>query len=481
MANSIRRRLLFSLLLVISMIGSFTVWTSYRESAHEVQELFDAQLAQSARVLLSILLTRTQHEDFKSIQEFLDAGGKMPAVSLDNTDDELDHDFHNYERKISFQLWDKDGRLLLHSASVGSEPLSPAGLKPNGKGYRDEIKTDGTWRIFSLWDVKQEYLIQVGERYDIRGELVTEIVYHFIMPSVLSLPLLAVLIWWSIGRAMKPLYRIRDAIAHRDPRNLDYMQLENAPVEVVPLVQELNNLFSALNRAFEVERRFTDDAAHELRTPLSALKTQVQVALRSDSEADRQEALENIIIGVDRMTHLLNQMLTLARLDNARDLQLMNVDLEDTISAITRQLAEKTRQKNISVKYQPTQKITFLSEPVSLEMLLRNLIDNAVNYTPAGGEVVIETLENPDEVLINITDTGPGINPEMYERVFERYFRKPGQVQNGSGLGLSIARRCADLLGAKLDLQKPAAGNGLMVQIVLPREKQLENSRMRIS
>jgi signal transduction histidine kinase len=159
----------------------------------------------------------------------------------------------------------------------------------------------------------------------------------------------------------------------------------------------------------------------------------------------------------------------------------MNVDLEDTISAITRQLAEKTRQKNISVKYQPTQKITFLSEPVSLEMLLRNLIDNAVNYTPAGGEVVIETLENPDEVLINITDTGPGINPEMYERVFERYFRKPGQVQNGSGLGLSIARRCADLLGAKLDLQKPAAGNGLMVQIVLPREKQLENSRMRIS
>lgn len=469
MLNSIRRRLLLLLLLVISMIGSFTAWTSYRESAHEVQELFDAQLAQSARVLLSILQTRTQHEDFRSIQEFLDASRNIPTIAEEDRANSENNNQHDYERKIAFQLWDKSGRLLLHSANIGSEPLSPTGLKPDANGYRDEQQPDGAWRIFSLWDDRREYLIQVGERYDIRGELVTEIVYHFLAPSVISLPIIALLIWWAIGKAMQPLYRLSDAISHRDPKNLDYMHFEDVPMEVVPLVTELNNLFSALNQAFEVERRFTDDAAHELRTPLSALKTQVQVALRAGSEAERKEALQDVVVGVDRMTHLLNQMLTLARLDNARDLQLVEVDLEETIATIIKQLSEKAKQKNITIEFEPAQGVSIMVETVSLEILLRNLIDNAIHYTPAGGKVRIETQEQASGVSISIRDTGPGINPKLYGRVFERYFRKPGQKQNGSGLGLAIAKRCADLLGAKLELIKPETGGGLMVRVSLGR------------
>lgn len=455
------------LMLVISLIGSVTIWSSYKSSEHEVEELFDAQLAQSARVLLSIILTRTRHEDFKSIQEFLDAGGNLPAVAEDDAGGIDRKDYHEYERKLAFQLWDRNGRLLLHSAHIGRTPLSPQGLEADHKGYHDERFSDDLWRVFSLWDEERGYLIQVGERHDIRNELVTEIVLHFLTPSAISVPLIALLIWWSIGKALQPLQRLQIAVANRDPNNLEGLQIDNVPDEVVPLVSELNTLFKALSAALETERRFTDDAAHELRTPLSALKTRVQVALRSDTEAEREEALRDILAGVDRMTHMLNQMLTLARLDNTRDIRPVEVDLRSMLSAIVKQLSGKADKKSITIGFGTVPELSITTEPVSLEILLRNLVDNGVHYTPAGGRVTIDAQKQETGIMLSITDSGPGIKPELYQRVFERYFRKPGQVQNGSGLGLAIAKRCADLLQAKLVLEPPAEGGGLTVRVYL--------------
>lgn len=464
--SSIRNRLLLTLILVISLIGTLTIWSSYKSSEHEVEELFDAQLAQSARVLFSIILTRTRHEDFKSIQEFLDAGGQFPAVADDGAGGTAGKDYHEYERKLAFQLRDRHGRLLLHSAHIGTEPLSPKGLDPHYKGYHDEQFAGSLWRIFSLWDEEHGYLIQVGERYAIRNELVSEIVQQFLMPSVISVPLLALLIWWSIGRALQPLQRLRSAVANRDPNNLEGLQFEGVPDEVVPLVSELNELFGALSTALETERRFTDDAAHELRTPLSALKTRVQVALRSDVEAEREEALQDIMDGVDRMTHMLNQMLTLARLDNTRDIEPVDVQLKQMLVTIVRQLAPKADKKSISIEFESAPEKSIATEPVSLEILLRNLIDNAIHYTPNGGHVTLNIQERETGAVLSITDSGPGIKPELYQRVFERYFRKAGQRQSGSGLGLAIARRCADLLQAEMELETPTSG-GLTVRIYL--------------
>ncbi|MDY6978887.1 MAG: ATP-binding protein [Pseudomonadota bacterium] len=464
--NAIRNRLLLILILVIVLSGALTVWGSYRSSAHEVEELFDAQLAQSARVLLSIILTRTRHEDFRSIQEFLDAGGNIPAIVDDDAGSEEQKDYHEYERKLAFQLWDPNGRLLLHSGHIGTEPLSPQGLDPHQKGYHDETFSGENWRVFTLWDDQHGYLIQVGERYDIRDELVSEIVFHFLTPSVISIPIIAFLIWWSIGKALQPLQRLRTAVANRDPDNLEGLQFEGVPDEVVPLVSELNTLFRALNTALEKERRFTDDAAHELRTPLSALKTRVQVALRSDNDVEREEALRDILAGVDRMTHMLNQMLTLARLDNTRDIEPVTVDLQQMLEAVVRQLSAKAGKKSIAIEIESSPGLSLVTEPVSLEILLRNLIDNAVHYTPGGGQVSIVAEQQPAGVVVSITDSGPGIKPELYQRVFERYFRKPGQSQSGSGLGLAIARRCADLLQAELELGSASTG-GLSVRVTL--------------
>jgi two-component system sensor histidine kinase QseC len=438
-----------------------------------VEELFDAQLAQSSRVLLSILLTRTEHEDFESIQDFLDTGVTIPIV-IDDEDEREEEDevigkgYHEYERKVAFQLWNNQGRLLLHSSSAGTEPLSSRGLKPDHKGYSDNKKPDGIWRVFSIWDDQHDYLIQMGERHDIRNELVTEIAYHFIAPSLISLPILVILMWWSIGKAFQPLDRLRHAIANRDPNNLDGLATEGVPTEVMPLVDELNKLFSALDEAFQIERRFTDDAAHELRTPLSALKTQIQVALRSTSDEERKEVLKDMLLAVDRMTHMLNQMLTLARLDNTHEIQTCEVDIQDMIEIIANQLAAKAAEKGISVRMDFEPGIKVKTEPVSLEILLRNLVDNAIHYTPEGGDVSIKAHMQQDMVKVSIADTGPGIDPDSYRRVFERYYRKPDQRQSGSGLGLSIARRCADLLHADLQLRNQISGSGLVITIELP-------------
>lgn len=475
--NSIRNRLLVILILVISLSGALTIWGSYKSSAHEVEELFDAQLAQSARVLLSIILTRTRHEDFRSIQEFLDAGGNIPAIAEDDTGAEARKDYHEYERKLAFQLWDQSGRLLLHSGHIGTEPLSPQGLDPHQRGYHEERFSGERWRVFTLWDDKHGYLIQVGERYDIRNELVSEIALNVLTPSVISIPIIAFLIWWSIGKALQPLQRLQTAVANRDPDNLEGLQFEGVPDEVVPLVSELNTLFRALDTALEKERRFTDDAAHELRTPLSALKTQVQVALRSDIDAERKEALMDILAGVDRMTHMLNQMLTLARLDNTRDIEPVTVDLKQMLEAVVRQLSVKAEKKSIRIKFESIPGLSLATEPVSLEILLRNLIDNAIHYTPDGGQVSIEVEQRQTDMVLCITDSGPGIKPELYQRVFERYFRKPGQAQSGSGLGLAIARRCADLLQAELELDTSSAG-GLTVRVTLrDYQPRAENER----
>lgn len=467
MLNSLRLRLLGLVLLVIALFGGVTVWTSYRSSEHEVQELFDAELAQSARVLLSILLTRTRHEEYTSIQSFLDQSAELSASEYDNTDLRPGFEEHNYERKVAFQLWDIEQRLLLHSPGVGNEPLSQSSLRQGLEGYYDETRPDGRWRIFSLREQYGNYLIQVGERYDIREELIDEIVVRILAPSIISLPLLAVLVWFSIGRAMQPLYRLRDAISRRDPNNLERVSLSKVPDEVIPLVDELNQLFGALKKAFENERRFTDDAAHELRTPLSAIKTQVQVALRATSEEQQEESLLYVLSGVDRMSHLLNQMLTLARLDSSYKHKASEVDLRQVVHSVERQLSDRIEKKRLIFEYRPDDDTKLYSEPVSLEILLRNIIENAINHSPHGGKVVVDVTRNGTEAIIMVSDSGPGIDPADRERVFERYYRKPGQQQGGSGLGLAIAQRCADLLGARLVLQSVENGTGLKVLIHL--------------
>ena len=467
MTISIRRRLLANLLIITAFVSLITLILSYEDARHEVQELFDAQLAQSGRVLQALLLPELLVGPSSDLQELLDRFTQLPSKPTLKYEDEEHPLGHEYERKLAFQVWSHDKKILLRSATAPTTALSVSALEPANRGFTDEVVGVYDWRVFSLWDDSNQYLIQVGERYDVRNELITKISRQLITPSLVSLPFLGLMIWIGIGRGLRPVQKVAREVTRRDPEYLESMEVGPVPSEIKPLVVGLNSLFDRLKLALESERQFTDDAAHELRTPLAALKTQAQVSLRATNEEERQQALRQVINSVDRATHLVDQMLTLARLDPAATtLVREKVNLHELAAEVVAQLVPVALEKNIEVQITGREDIIVLVEPVSLSVLIRNLVDNAIRYTPPQGEVVVDiNQENEDQVKLSVTDSGPGINPELQGRVFDRFYRVTGNSSPGCGLGLSIVQRVADLNDLMVTLENRASSTGLIASV----------------
>ncbi|HEY5602693.1 MAG TPA: ATP-binding protein [Gammaproteobacteria bacterium] len=467
MIISIRHRLLANLLVTIAFVSATTLVLSYNDSRHEVQELFDAQLAQSGRVLQALLLPELLSGSSSALQVLLERFTYLPNESTGQYRDEAHALGHEYERKLAFQIWDRNKKLLLHSATAPGAALSAAALDPDNRGFSDAVVGAYNWRVFSLWDESEQHLIQVAERYDVRNELITNISRRLITPSLISLPFLALMIWIGIGRGLRPIQKVAEEVTRRDPDYLESMKVGPVPSEVMPLISSLNRLFERLKSALEAERRFTDDAAHELRTPLAALKTQAQVCLRATDDAERQLALRQVIHSVDRASHLVDQMLTLARLDPAvTSLVREKINLHDLAADVVAQLAPVAIQKNIDIAITGSEEAVVFVEPVSVSILIRNLVDNAIRYTPAGGEVIL-TIEphSGQQILLWVVDSGPGIEPALQHRVFDRFYRAAGNAATGCGLGLSIVKRVADLNGLRVALKNKEHSAGLIAGV----------------
>ncbi len=465
MTTSIRRRLLFTLLLAISLVSGMTLLLSYYDAQHEVQELFDAQMAQSARVLQALVLPELLHGDPDRLQSVLHISENFPVLL--ESEEEAGAYGHEYERKLAFQVWDRDKHLVLKSASAPKEPLSKDGLEPQHRGYSDEQVQNATWRVFMLWDKDDRYLIQVAERYDVREELVNDISNRLLAPAFLALPILGVMIWMGVGRGLAPVRHVAEEVTRRDPHNLQPMEVGPVPAEIRPLVTELNELFEQLRLAFDRERRFTDDAAHELRTPLASLKTQAQVALRAIDEAEKQQALKQVILGVDRATHLLEQMLTLARINpDSNELKCEEVFLHPLTADVLAQIAPAALHKGIHLELRGEQHIIVKTDPISVSVLIRNLVDNAVRYTPDGGTVTVEVVKQNDKPVLQVIDSGPGISPELQARVFDRFYRLVGNNAQGCGLGLAIVKQIADLYNLTVQLKNNEPGKGLTATVI---------------
>lgn len=468
MTNSIRRRLLANLIITIAFVSLIVLALSYNDARYEVQELFDAQLAQSGRVLQALLLPELlvgPSDDLqKLLERFAGFSSRIPA-DKDMEDSGLGHE---YERKLAFQVWDHNKKLLLHSATAPSTALSVTALIPENRGFTDEVVGAYDWRVFSLWDESETYLIQVGERYDVRNELITKISRQLITPSLVSLPFLGLMIWVGIGRGLRPVQRVAQEVTRRDPEYLEPVQVGSVPTEIRPLVTSLNHLFKRLQEALETERRFTDDAAHELRTPLAALKTQAQVSLRASDDGQRRQALLNVVNGVDRATHVVEQMLTLARLDPSTSrLVREEINLHNLAADVVALLVPAAMAKSINIEIIGSEDAIVFAEPVSLSILIRNLVDNAIRYTAIEGEVIVSIDTQPGEqVILSVADTGPGIDQSLQGRVFDRFYRVAGNSSSGCGLGLSIVKRIADLNGLHVDLKNKAEGQGLIATVL---------------
>jgi two-component system sensor histidine kinase QseC len=305
-------------------------------------------------------------------------------------------------------------------------------------------------------------------------------VRSLLVPLGIALPLLAVALWLAVGMSLRPLRNLGSEVATRDPGNLAPLHLGVPPAEVAPLVDNLNRLFARVRESIEHEKRFTADAAHELRTPIAALRAQAQVALGAASDGERQRALAQVIAGCDRATRLVAQLLTLARLEPASaDRPTERCDLVAIARDVVAESAPAALAKSIDIALDAPASAPVRGNAGLLAVLVRNLVDNAIRYCPAGATVRIVIVDVATGVELRVADNGPGVPPETLARLGERFFRQPGRSEPGSGLGLSIVRRIAELHDAPVAFGANAEGNGLVVSVRFRAERHVPDASFR--
>ena len=447
---SLRQRLSLLVLLSLVLVWSITAIASYRESREEINELFDAQLEQGARIILLL--------DMKRLQSLADADGDSQVVG-DGDDD------HNAQAKaLPFQVWDADGRLLLHNASAPHLAFQ----EKSGFASLSESGGDKVWRSFALWNQHKGFQVRVFEDADQRTHVAGSITSRMLLPLLIALPGLALLIWLSIGRGLQPLQSMSAAIAARGADKLDLITLEKMPREVQAVVTAINDLLQRLSRSLDQERRFTADAAHELRTPLAAIQIQAEVALAAQDRQQQDHAMRGIIAGVKHTTRLSEQLLMLARLDHVDQKSQQEIELGELTRRCAANYANSALEKDIDLSVHAAQIYTLRGDPVLLEVMVGNLIDNAIRYTQAQGNIEIVIAGVGKQIVLSVKDDGPGLSAHDRGRVADRFYRGEGNGSSGSGLGLSIVERIAHVHGAKLVLESGLNANGLGVSVLFP-------------
>jgi two-component system sensor histidine kinase QseC len=436
-----QRRLLLLLLAGAALVWVVTLVASFLHARHEINELFDTQLVRLARQVRSTLPA--------------DASATLPelAGSVTAKTDEGDANVND----LSIAVWNRNGRLTL--ADVQGVHLPPPA---NGEGFMDLEIQGRAWRVYYLGSGSRDWLVGVGQRMTERNELILDLVLSQLSLWVLALPVLGAAILGSVRHALRPLKTLAGELEQRSPDELKPFAQPDSK-ELRPLVHAMNRLFARVGVAIEHERRLTADAAHELRTPIAALQAQVEVAQLAQSEAARRAALGKLTAGIDRLASLSGQLLALARVEKLPALsapkdvrwdRVMEQVLSDCLAQADR------RGTEIACTWPPPGVAVFplQGDEDLLAVMLRNLVDNAVRYSADGSHVQIEF--GADRVVVQ--DDGPGVSAEALQRLGDRFYRPPGQDQPGSGLGLSIARRIAQLHQLAVEIRNGEAG-GLRV------------------
>ncbi|MCG8612214.1 MAG: ATP-binding protein, partial [Pseudomonadales bacterium] len=376
--------------------------------------------------------------------------------------DEEAHEYsklgHKYEKKLAFQIWDHENRLISQTQSAEREVLPR-----QTKGFNTVEGDENGWRTFTLYDAERMLWVQVAQREDVRSELTNNIAGHALIPQLILVPVLALLIWWLVGLAVQPLNLLSRQLKSRDITRSDPISDVAVPSEVMPLLAELNALFARVQAFAQREKRFTADAAHELRTPLAAVKIQLQNADRRCTDDRVSSPIQKALAAVERMIRLVEQLLELSRLDNRNILEkTVDTDVAVLLADVLDDVEQVAAMKGVRIIEHQRGAGILRVNPLLMMSLFRNLLDNAIRYTPEGGQVDV-TLS--DQSLI-IEDHGPGIPEPMRDRVIERFFRQEGDASEGSGLGLAICNEIAGFYDISMHLLSREDGaTGLRVQL----------------
>jgi two-component system sensor histidine kinase QseC len=451
--TSIYQFLMLSLCLVMGPVMGIAAWSGYRASVHEIDEIFDARLAQYARLLAATTIDNT-------------------AAHIPVPEREVGWIGHKYEAKISFQIWKYPGQLLTASDNASAEPLADF-----IQGYQEKYFHDRQWRVFVLQDHATNHWLMVAEQYDVRLDLVRDIAGNAVFSPLLGTIVALLLMGWILRRGLSPLDRIADSILRRREDDLTPVAFDTVPEEVRVLVDNVNALLVRVQSSLERERRFTADAAHELKTPLAAVKLQLENFLFTARSEDFP-LLKKLQQGMQEMQRMVEQLLVFNRLQPQYFYQHVKlISIVPLCRDILSQEADMALQKQQDLELEVDGECLELnSDPAVLQILLRNLLRNAILYTPAGGVIVLRLSGvrsgSTPGVLLEVVDTGPGIPVEERGKVFERFYRMGGDSHAsgtaGSGLGLAIVQEIVALHGGTIHLEEGDGGRGLRVRIFLP-------------
>jgi len=451
--SSLRQRTLWRVILLMLLGTGLLALYNYRDSRHEINEVYDAHMAQNARLLQGVMNLPVQESNRESLyRAFNEALGKAGRHRVG----------HPYESKLAFQVWGDGARLLVHTVSAPT--LDPP---PTAPGFYDFVSGDEQWRGFVLPVPEKQWVIWVGERDDVRYDLIDRIVRHTLLPFLLGSLGLALLVWAAIGWGLRPLQNMADVIRARHADSLEPLQLVPLPNELEPMQAAINRLLAQIEDLLRREHRFIADAAHEMRTPLAILRLHAQNAQAASTDAERQKALGFLIGGVDRLTRVVNQLLTLARVEprlgqRATTLVDLGAVVTDVLAELTPWILDRGLEPSLEIGEGDT---GLMIDAGALGIALQNLVSNAVEHSPPGGRITVSLRRLVNRFELIVEDEGPGIDQANLVRVFERFYSR--NSPNGAGLGLSIVATIVERLGGQVRLENRATG-GLAAVVALP-------------
>jgi two-component system sensor histidine kinase QseC len=456
---SLRSRLLALIVPVLAAVLLPLSFFSAERTLEEVDELSDGRLAQAARTL-EVLVGRIGVDQLRQQRS-----ERLLVPSVSNHPQEMTVQGRTFESEVGFQVFDRDGRLLLATENLASVPNTHA---PDG-AFEDIHKGKYKWRVFTLVMEQDAVTIRAGERYDSRHEITRALWIEHGLPTLIGLPLLALLVGWAIRRGLRPLEVLAGALSRREPGSREPIHLPDAPLELKPVLTALNEQISRLEGALERERRFSADVAHELRTPLASTMINLEDAMDSAQPDEAQAALaaaRECLVSLARRTE---QLLALARLEaGAASGPRSRVDLGELALEVIDEMSPLIGAGGVELSVDLPDHLFVEGYGAALGALLRNLVENAFRHVPRGGHVELSMRKNKGQVVIEVIDDGPGIPVERRTALFTRFQRGVDTQGEGYGLGLSIVKRAVELHGATIELLDRDVGRGLRVVVTLP-------------
>lgn len=457
MRNQSLTRTLFSrvaptILVTIILIGMM----AFKSATRQIESAYDAQLISSANMMWLAVeeeLQNTEISAFRRIRKIefsFNDTSKVSSIANEYADDRM------------FRIWKNRRLIMLSDGALGTQvPLQP-------RGFSNVTYKKDRWRIYSQPIPETDFVIEAGEKIILRRSLVEQILIELATPLLLLIPLVGALIWYGIGTGLGTIRALMEQIRFRSPDDLSALTLSDMPRDLVPLGQSINQLLTKLRHSFTAEKRFAEHAAHHLRTPLAALKLQLQLLTHTTDEKARNALLTDLSAAMDRASQLVSQLLISTRVSHQAIVR-VPLSWRAMIITLLEELAPLATQKNITLSFESTDDSTVMADETLLRLITGNILENAIKYTPAGGAVTVTLAGSETDMRYSVSDTGPGIPEAERALVFERFYRVGTSRIEGTGLGLAIVAESVARLSGTIVLAAAEGESGLKAEVILPK------------